>query len=467
MWYYPVSCPAHIEAAKQWAKRETKRAQDWADRKADAVKQKVDAAEDWAEGKIDSIKDRVDAVDDWIDDKADDVEDWIEDQFTGPIEDAFDAFKDRVLRYQSKLANLSYDKLFSTVTSCPVNIHKDEIGHISVHLAQFVTEPPAPLPCYESSKQYIIQGYAAGQNKLTSTVKHQVKGTNKPQGAIVLKGHEIGPGRTHKEVPNKLKGQADPTSSCKVMFAAASVRMDDKSVACVDRPFFIMVACGVPLKGVLMITTTNQTNTVNVGMSNSDIMIGFARTLLEVGPSVVKMLINEYKKFLYKKYLDKWKGWIDDAREAITWLDKGRRWLKVGRRKAALKAAQKALKILKDRHRKASPLGKRLLEPTIKAQRKLVDGLKRAVKDAQKEKKHWYLRFMDRNLKKSKQRIKTFKKVVDWVEKKIVGPLIDQQAEAGKKGLDATQEGLDNWRRSGNKQQLGQSSTGPAPLPVY
>ncbi|HUN80810.1 MAG TPA: hypothetical protein VMV81_04795 [Phycisphaerae bacterium] len=131
-------------------------------------------------------------------------------------------------------------------------------------------------------------GMAMGSNKFTSTVFHQGMG-------IAQDGHDCGALIPHLQVapaPNNMLTPLVhiPFSSRKSMFVASTVAMDGKSPACCTMfglPPSPMVYCANPMSPPLADAVTSYLNTVTVGMTLADFLIG-AVTI------AASMLIDKY-----------------------------------------------------------------------------------------------------------------------------------------------------------------------------
>ncbi len=117
-------------------------------------------------------------------------------------------------------------------------------------------------------------GMALGSNKFTTTVVHQGMG-------IALDGHDCGCLIPHVQVtpaPNNMLTLVQIAfSSRKSMFVASTVVMNGKSPACcvmIAWPPSPMVYCADPMSPPLADAVTSYLNTVNVGMTLADWLIG-------------------------------------------------------------------------------------------------------------------------------------------------------------------------------------------------
>jgi len=197
--------------------------------------------------------------------------------------------------------------------ACPVNISNDWTMGIWMHDAML---PPAvPLPVKNLSievpaPQLWPPGYWLNQNSLTTNVFHiHDKGVQSVLGAgkagwIVLDEHDQGVLLPHITIPvwlNILYLVIIPFSNREIAFTASTVIFNEKAVGCACLyPVFPMMTCGDPCSSpIFAFPLTNMPNTLKVGISGLDIVIGVAM----IAVSVAVDLIFEYfpfKKLFYK-----------------------------------------------------------------------------------------------------------------------------------------------------------------------
>ena len=133
-------------------------------------------------------------------------------------------------------------------------------------LAACAIEPPVNM--------WWPPGMAMGSNKFTTTVFHQGMG-------IAQDGHDCGVMIPHVQVAPAPNNMLTPLhilfSSRKSMFVASKVVMDGKSPACCVMfalPPSPMVYCADPMSPPLADAVTSYLNTVKVGMTLADFLIG-------------------------------------------------------------------------------------------------------------------------------------------------------------------------------------------------
>jgi hypothetical protein len=159
---------------------------------------------------------------------------------------------------------------------CPVNVAWDVTAGTGPHNLWIPTPPtnpyvvPSPVPAIEMiATQMWTAGYFTGKNQLTTDIVHRMP--------IVLDGHDLGPLIPDVTIPftNYWYAIMWPFSSRKTMFAASTVKMNGKPTAVADGvlPFF-MISCGEPISCPLTWPLSNRINTVIVGVSLGDIILG-------------------------------------------------------------------------------------------------------------------------------------------------------------------------------------------------
>lgn len=137
-------------------------------------------------------------------------------------------------------------------------------------------------------------GNLLGKNKLTTTVKHN-------DCTITQDGHDCGSMIVHAQMlpaPNNLMTAVQiPFSSRKSMFSASTVTMNKKSVACntlVGLPPTPMMYCANPMSMPLGSGDTSHLNSVSVGMTWVDIVLG---VLAIAASMIIDKLLNPPSKF--------------------------------------------------------------------------------------------------------------------------------------------------------------------------
>lgn len=148
---------------------------------------------------------------------------------------------------------------------------------------QCIPPPPAPPFFQPSIEMVATQMWTFGlpfANKLsTQTLVNSVP--------ICLAGHDIGP-----LIPDLTPGCPLPAnyaimwpfSSRKIMFASSVTLVENQGVACAETLLipFPMMTCGDPLSLPVIFHMTNCINTVKVGMTPMDIVMGVAAIALSV-----------------------------------------------------------------------------------------------------------------------------------------------------------------------------------------
>lgn len=127
-------------------------------------------------------------------------------------------------------------------------------------------------------------GFAMNQNKFTNGAKPV---THKGMW-IALDGHDCGmmiPDITVPPAPNIWYPMMWPFSSRKPIMAASTVKMNGTAVACaqwIGLPPIPMMSCGEPVSVPVCWSAISITNTVQVGMTFTDMLIGLITTVASV-----------------------------------------------------------------------------------------------------------------------------------------------------------------------------------------
>jgi hypothetical protein len=148
---------------------------------------------------------------------------------------------------------------------------------------------PFPVPTPMISVEVPVPMYwppgAVFQHELTSTVKHR-------GFAIALDGHNCGtliPDVTTAFTANLFYAVSMPLSSREPAFAAGSVKMNGKPVACAQTwgvPLPLMT-CGEPVSLPTAMVLTNGNNNLRVGMSWQDLLAGLGKIALGIALDVL------------------------------------------------------------------------------------------------------------------------------------------------------------------------------------
>lgn len=153
-----------------------------------------------------------------------------------------------------------------------------------VWMHQCIPPPPAPPFFQPSIEMVATQMWTFGlpfANKLsTQTLVNSVP--------ICLAGHDIGP-----LIPDITPGCPLPAnlaimwpfSSRKIMFASSVTLVENQGVGCAETLLvpFPMMTCGDPVSAPVIVYMTNCINTVKVGMTPGDILLGVGTILISVG----------------------------------------------------------------------------------------------------------------------------------------------------------------------------------------
>jgi hypothetical protein len=184
-----------------------------------------------------------------------------------------------------------------------------------------VPPPPAPpipcAPCVESPVMMMWPpGFALFQNKFTTTVLHKAL-------PIALDGHNCGYMLPHVSIPiaNTLTPMQIAFSSRKMAFSAAKVKANGTPIATTAPLLLPMTCCAQPVTLPTGAAPTNCLNTVRVGVTWTDAILGW----VSIGLTIVidAWFYNpDLKPFNLTKALDdlKWKLLLGD--KPAKWLAK-------------------------------------------------------------------------------------------------------------------------------------------------
>jgi len=151
--------------------------------------------------------------------------------------------------------------------------------------------PPAKVPTFSVEMIATFMwtlGFAMNQNKFSNGAKPV---THKGMW-IALDGHDCGMMIPDVTIPptNIWYPMMWPFSSRKPILAASTVKMNDTAVACaqwIGLPPLPMTSCGEPVSVPVCWSALSVTNTLQVGMTLTDVLVG----LINVVASVVTDLI--------------------------------------------------------------------------------------------------------------------------------------------------------------------------------
>lgn len=153
---------------------------------------------------------------------------------------------------------------------------------------QCIPPPPAPPFFQPSFEMFATQAWTFGlpfANKLTKrTLVNSVP--------IALAGHDIGP-----LIPDLTPGCPLPAnlalmwpfSSRKIMFSSSVSTAEGTPIGCAETLLvpFPMMTCGDPVSAPVILHMTNCINTVKVGMTPGDILLGVSAILISVGTDLL------------------------------------------------------------------------------------------------------------------------------------------------------------------------------------
>lgn len=155
-----------------------------------------------------------------------------------------------------------------------VNICTDLSAGVLMH--NVLLPPPIPVPVPSISIEMAVNqdwppGEFANTHKRAATVQHKGR-------RIVLEGHDCGPmipDVTPLFPLNYFYLIMWPFSSRKFTFSASTVQADAAPIGCAAL-FLPMMTCGDPISAPTGIALSSWTNTVEVGMTGTDLAIGLA-----------------------------------------------------------------------------------------------------------------------------------------------------------------------------------------------
>lgn len=183
---------------------------------------------------------------------------------------------------------------------CKVNIFSDITGGALFHP---LLVGPLLTPMVPAIEMICLQmwtlGFLCGQNKFTTTVRHK-------RGPIVLDGHDIGMGIPDITIPfvNSYYAIMWPFSSRKAAFSASTVKMNGKAVGCADLDF-PMMTCGEPVSAPTAAPLLNRMNTVAVGMTRRDVVMGAVKIVVSIAIDTVFGSLTPKKTNLHLEFLGK------------------------------------------------------------------------------------------------------------------------------------------------------------------
>jgi len=136
--------------------------------------------------------------------------------------------------------------------------------------------PPIPVPAPSLSIEMVAQqDWPPGE--FVNTHKRAIDVLHKGR-RIVLEGHDCGPliaDITPLLPSNLYYAIMWPFSSRKITFSASTVQADGAPIGCAA-PYLPMMSCGDPISAPTGIVLSAMNNTVEVGMTGTDLAIGLA-----------------------------------------------------------------------------------------------------------------------------------------------------------------------------------------------
>ena len=186
-----------------------------------------------------------------------------------------------------------------------------------------VPPPPAPpipsAPCVEPPVMMMWPpGFALFQNKFTTTVLHKAM-------PIALDGHNCGYMLVHVSIPaaNLLTPMQIMFSSRKMAFSAAKVKANGSPIATTAPLLLPMMCCAQPVTLPNGAAPTNCLNTVRVGVTWTDAILGWFSIAVTVIVDFVTRKLPEQKG---------WRGNLEKQLEELKWKlllgDKPGKWIK-------------------------------------------------------------------------------------------------------------------------------------------
>ncbi|HEV3384873.1 MAG TPA: hypothetical protein VG097_08650 [Gemmata sp.] len=183
-----------------------------------------------------------------------------------------------------------------------VNIIYDFTMGIGTHNLLMPPVVPKPNPTFAieiPATQMWTMGYLCGQNKFTNAAKPVFhKGVY-----IALDGHNQGMLIPDVTIPpsNAWYAVMWPFSSRKIMFSASTVQMNGTNVACsqlVGLPPLPQLDCGDPVSLPYTFSMITFTNTLTVGMTLKDLIIGVVAIAVSIAIDLaVYFLGDKFKDF--------------------------------------------------------------------------------------------------------------------------------------------------------------------------
>lgn len=190
----------------------------------------------------------------------------------------------------------------------------------SLHSAIWVPPPPPPVPVHPHFEMPAMMAHLPGiaKHKFTSTVFHQAL-------PIAKDGHDVGNGIPHLTAPphSVLLAWHLIFSGRKIMFGASTVKMDGDPTGIADLTGGCpMLMCAEPVSLPIQWAPTNATNTVYVGSSAADLILGW----LAIGGNMLLDWIlgkigDAMTDFFKKKFKELWADLFSKAiGEALKWV---------------------------------------------------------------------------------------------------------------------------------------------------
>lgn len=183
-----------------------------------------------------------------------------------------------------------------------VNIIYDFTLGMGTHNLLMPPAVPKPTPTFAieiPATQMWTMGFLCGQNKFSNGSKPVFhKGVY-----IALEGHNQGMLIPDVTIPpsNAWYAVMWPFSSRKIMFSASTVQMNGTNVACsqlIGLPPLPQIACGDPVSLPLTWSMITFTNTLTVGMTLKDLIIGVVAIAVSVLiDAVLAALGNKFENF--------------------------------------------------------------------------------------------------------------------------------------------------------------------------
>lgn len=160
----------------------------------------------------------------------------------------------------------------------PVNITSDIVVEGAVHPAPI---PPIPNVSIAGTVQGHLPGIWMHTAKLTRSVTHKGQ-------SLVQQRHDCGAMIPHITLPlttNPWYAIIMPTSSCKVLFGASTVKANGKSMGMAGvgtGGVLPMMTCGFPSSMPTAMSVSTFNNTVSAGMLPRDVLVGCLSIMLKM-----------------------------------------------------------------------------------------------------------------------------------------------------------------------------------------